>query len=98
MGILVGSFFTLGILACAVLVIVLLINNKNNNSAQSNQGYRKLTRSLNNRYISGVCGGIGEYFRWDPTLVRLIFLLLGAGAALPYIILAIVLPLSKETL
>jgi phage shock protein PspC (stress-responsive transcriptional regulator) len=26
--------------------------------------------------IAGVCGGIAEYFGWDPTLVRIAFIIL----------------------
>lgn len=37
---------------------------------------RKLYRSRRNRVFAGVCGGIGEYFNIDPTLVRLITVLL----------------------
>jgi phage shock protein C len=36
---------------------------------------RRLTRSNNDKWIAGVCGGIAEYFGWDATLVRLIFML-----------------------
>lgn len=32
---------------------------------------KKLRRSIVDRKICGVCGGIGEYFDLDPTLVRL---------------------------
>lgn len=39
------------------------------------QSTRKLYRSRNNRFIAGVCGGIGEYFNIDPTIVRLLFVL-----------------------
>jgi phage shock protein PspC (stress-responsive transcriptional regulator) len=46
--------------------------------------------------ISGVCGGIGEYFNVDPTLIRLLFVLLaivGGGSGLvAYIVLAIIVP------
>lgn len=45
--------------------------------------------------IFGVCGGLGEYFSLDPTLVRAAFLvsaiLFGSGVLL-YIILAILMP------
>ena len=45
--------------------------------------------------IFGVCGGLGEYFNMDPTLVRAAFLvaliIFGTGLLL-YIILAIVMP------
>ena len=37
---------------------------------------KKLYRSRNNRYVAGVCGGLGEYFGIDPTIVRLLFALL----------------------
>ena len=32
---------------------------------------KKLYRSRANRMVCGVCGGIGEYFNVDPTLIRL---------------------------
>ncbi len=56
---------------------------------------RKLYRSNTNRMLGGVCGGLGEYFDIDPTLVRLIFVLLtlaGASGVLIYIIMLIVVP------
>lgn len=34
---------------------------------------KKLTRSRSNRLIGGVLGGFAEYFGWDATLVRVIF-------------------------
>lgn len=37
----------------------------------------KLKRSKTNRMISGVGGGLGEYFNIDPTIVRMGFVLLG---------------------
>lgn len=57
---------------------------------------KKLTKSGDNRMICGVCGGIGEYFNIDPTLIRLIWAVLtfgGLGAGLlVYIIAAIIMP------
>ncbi|MBD4336467.1 PspC domain-containing protein, partial [Xanthomonas citri pv. citri] len=32
---------------------------------------KRLYKSNTNKVIDGVCGGIGEYFNIDPTLVRL---------------------------
>ncbi len=56
----------------------------------------KLYRSKKNRIIAGVCGGIGEYFKIDPTLVRLLWLLvsvMSVGAGLvAYIIAWIIIP------
>lgn len=36
----------------------------------------RLTRSLYDKKIAGLCGGLGEYLVVDPTLVRLIFVVL----------------------
>ena len=60
---------------------------------------KKLYRSETNRKIAGVCGGVGEYFGIDPTLVRLgwVFLTLCAGSGLiAYIIAAIIVPTQSE--
>ena len=37
---------------------------------------KQLYRSRTNRKIAGVCGGLGEYMNLDPTVVRLIWVLL----------------------
>lgn len=45
--------------------------------------------------ISGVCAGIAEYFGCDPTLVRVIWAILGISGGsgiLAYIIAAIIMP------
>ena len=33
---------------------------------------KRLYRSRTNRIICGVCGGVGEYFGVDPTIIRLV--------------------------
>ena len=56
---------------------------------------KRLFKSNVNKQISGVCGGIAEYFGIDPTLVRLawvLFTCLGGSGLLAYIICAIVIP------
>ena len=45
---------------------------------------KKLYRSRQNRMICGVCGGVGEYFNIDPTLIRLGVALAG-GVQLRYL-------------
>ena len=40
---------------------------------------KRLYRSNTNKMVAGVCGGIAEYFRVDPTLVRLGWLLFCAA-------------------
>lgn len=60
---------------------------------------KKLYRIENGRKIFGVCGGIAEYLNIDPTIVRLIWILLvfcaGTGV-LAYIISAIIMPSESE--
>ena len=60
---------------------------------------RRLYRSQSDRMIWGVCGGLAEYFSIDPTIVRIIAVLLAAAKGvgiLAYIILAIILPLKSS--
>jgi phage shock protein PspC (stress-responsive transcriptional regulator) len=60
---------------------------------------KRLYRSRDDRMIWGVCGGIAKYFGIDPTIIRVIAILLlfAGGAAIPaYIILAIVIPLESS--
>ena len=55
---------------------------------------RKLYRSATNKMLCGVCGGLGEYFGIDPTIIRLIWAILicsGPGI-IAYIIAAVVIP------
>ncbi|MEE1025930.1 MAG: PspC domain-containing protein [Acutalibacteraceae bacterium] len=59
----------------------------------------KLYRSNRNKMICGVCGGVGEFFDIDPTLVRLgwvVFCALGGSGILAYIIAAIIVPQNPE--
>lgn len=56
---------------------------------------KKFYRSTRDRKIWGVCGGLGEYFNIDSTLIRIAFVLLtlaGGWGLLLYIILALVAP------
>ena len=56
---------------------------------------KKLYKSNTNKVIDGVCGGIGEYFNIDPTLVRLAWVVccaLGGSGLLAYIIMALIIP------
>jgi len=57
--------------------------------------YKKLYRSVTDKMIGGVCGGLAEYFDIDPVIVRLIFVLaviFGGSGILAYIILWIIIP------
>ena len=59
---------------------------------------KKLTRPPNGRMLGGVCAGIGEYLGIDPTVVRIICVLLSIGtiglALLVYLVLCFVIPES----
>ncbi|RSL35067.1 PspC domain-containing protein [Salibacterium salarium] len=58
---------------------------------------KKLERSRHNQMLAGVCGGIAHYFDVDPTLVRIITVILFFVTAVfpipvAYIILAVIMP------
>lgn len=61
---------------------------------------RRLHRSRTNKMIAGVCGGIADWLRWDPTMVRVGYVLLSiVSAAFPgilvYILLWLVAPQAE---
>lgn len=59
------------------------------------QSYRRMYRDPDSRIIGGVCSGLGAYWNIDPTLVRIVFIILaifGFAGVLIYLILWIVLP------
>ncbi|NDL67195.1 PspC domain-containing protein [Anaerotalea alkaliphila] len=56
---------------------------------------KKLYRSRSDRMLAGVCGGLGKYLGIDPTLIRLVFIIMvfaGFSGILTYIIAMIVIP------
>lgn len=53
---------------------------------------KRLYRSEKNRMIAGICGGIGEYFDVDPTLVRIIYVIVSVfSIAFPGILVYLIL-------
>ena len=61
----------------------------------------RLYRSRRHRMIAGVCGGLAERYDWDPSVVRLLFVLgsflpIPAHMVLIYIIMWIVIPEAPE--
>ncbi|MCU6778022.1 PspC domain-containing protein [Phocaeicola fibrisolvens] len=56
---------------------------------------KRLTRS-NNRMIGGVCAGIADYFNWDITLVRIVYVLATFftvfSGGIVYLILWLIMP------
>lgn len=70
------------------------------NAQQQETPYKRLYKSRRDRKLFGVCGGLGDYFNIDPTMIRILFILLtifsaGTGLLL-YIAMAIFVP--DETL
>jgi phage shock protein C len=60
---------------------------------------KRVYRSKNERMLAGVCGGLGEYFNLDPTIMRALFIAFGlivGGGILLYIILWILIPEEPE--
>ena len=59
---------------------------------------KQLRRSETDKMIAGICGGLGKYFGLDPTILRLVFVLLmifaGTGL-LAYLIMWLVIPYEK---
>lgn len=55
-----------------------------------------LHRSRTHRIIAGVCGGIADSLGWNPTLVRILWIVLPPGWVL-YVILWILLPEGPPT-
>jgi phage shock protein C len=56
-----------------------------------------LRRSRRNRMIAGVCGGLAEWLGWDPTLVRVLYVVVSIlSVAFPglivYVVLWLVMP------
>ena len=59
---------------------------------------KKLYKSNTNKMICGVCGGLGEFFGIDPTIIRLFWAILGlAGGTgiVAYLLAAVIIPNSE---
>ncbi len=57
-----------------------------------NTAPRTLARSLNDRMIAGVMGGIAHRFGWNATLLRILFVVVSiASAAFPGILVYLIL-------
>lgn len=58
-----------------------------------------LYRSETNKVLGGVCGGLGEVFQIDPTIVRVLFVLatlFGGSGLLFYVIMWVVIPTRSK--
>ena len=60
---------------------------------------KRVYRSESNKLLAGVCGGLGDYLNIDPTVIRILWVILGCcgGCGLiAYIICAIIIPSQSE--
>jgi len=60
-----------------------------------NDEVKRLYRSRSDRMIGGVCGGLGKFLGLDPTVVRLLFVLLQflfPGTLVGYLVLLLIVP------
>ena len=67
---------------------------------QPDSSARKLTRSRDNRWLAGICGGLAQYFNVDPVLFRILFVVLtfAGGAGIPIYLLAwLIIPAEGES-
>ena len=59
---------------------------------------KKLYRSTADRKLAGVCGGVGEYFGVDPTIIRVLYVFCAVfpgfvlGGLIIYLVLALIIP------
>ncbi len=57
---------------------------------------KQLRRSRQDRWIAGICGGLGEFFGLDPLWFRLLFIILGLPGGVPgvliYLVMWLVIP------
>ncbi len=74
---------------------------KNNQQANTGSGFsKKIYRDTDQRFLGGVCAGIGHYFSVDKVWIRLAFVILVVFAGLsviPYIILWVIIPAANTT-
>lgn len=60
-----------------------------------------LKRSRQHRLIAGVCGGIAEWLGWDPTVVRVLYVVISIlSVAFPgilvYVLLWLIMPKAPD--
>jgi phage shock protein C len=56
---------------------------------------KRLYRKRTDKMLAGVCAGLADYLNIDPTIVRIIFIVLvfaGLGGVLVYLILWLITP------
>ena len=65
--------------------------------------HKNLYKSEKNKVISGICGGLGEYFDVDPTIIRLGWILVSIltgiiGGLIIYVIATFIIPVKPKAM
>ena len=69
-------------------------------AGEDRPNFSGIYRSETNKVIAGVAGGLGEYFNIDPTIIRIIFILLtifGGSGLIIYVVLWLIIPSKSQT-
>ncbi|MCS3901449.1 PspC domain-containing protein [Methanococcus voltae] len=71
------------------------------NMGTTKSNIKKLYRSVDDKMLEGVCGGIGEYFNVDPTLVRILYVAITVFSGfmfgiITYVVLALIIPKNPK--
>jgi len=97
-GLAICSILVYGLGLLAYLIAWMVIPEGDTGPVQSVPGCHRLHRSLTNKKIGGVCGGVAEYLDADPTIIRLIwaisFFVFGVGGIF-YLVLWFILPVDR---
>ncbi|SER20933.1 PspC domain-containing protein [Microlunatus flavus] len=64
--------------------------------SQPTYGPKQLRRSRTDRYIGGVCGGVAQYLNMDPTLVRILTVVITLFTGVPVVLYLVALFLMPE--
>jgi len=74
----------------------LLTRSRSSTTESPKRDASRLYRSRDHRMLAGICGGLGEYFNLDPTIVRILWVLFAVAslgiALLLYVILIVIIP------
>lgn len=73
-------------------------NKRKDPDNQKKSKTKRLKRSIKDKYLLGVCGGLGEYFNVDVTIVRILWvasIFFGGAGLIAYLTAAILMPRSE---
>ena len=105
-----GNLLTIFLLLVILCYLLLVIKESKRSEGgfymedewEKDQDIKRLYRSGKDKLLGGVCGGIGEYFKIDPVIVRIVWVILAVAslgtAILVYIILWILIPRNPRHL